>query len=63
MSKNLTALAYIYVEGKMVLFSKDLFACIGNVQREKLAGYLQIYIRQFGCCAGNYLFVEDESPI
>lgn len=45
------------------LFSKDVFACTGNVQTEKLAGYLQIYIRKFGCCADNYLFVQDGSSI
>lgn len=53
----------MYVEVKMELFSKDLFACIGNVQKKKFAGHLQIYMRKFDCCAGNYLFVQDESPV
>lgn len=35
----------------MKLFSKDIFAYIGNVQTENLAGYLQIYIRKYRCGA------------
>lgn len=49
----------MHTEMKMKLFSKDIFACIGNVQTEKIAGYLQIDIRKFGCHADHYFLVQD----